>query len=490
MSRSPFFRLSTVLAVIVVAGGPGLASPPANSGVLEVRDVRAVVSSARPAQVTLQVDGVLPDGCTKAGAVSQSRDGRTVVVTIATERHGDICAQVIQNITLSVKLDGTFDDGSYTIRVNAVERNVTVAHTASTPPQTAKASRSAATMVPHFEFDPTWPKQPFPNKWIIGNVIGVAVDPKDHVWILHRPSGLTDGEKGASLNPPTADCCIPAPPVIEFNQAGALVQAWGGPGEGYTWSKPGGEHGLSVDHQGNVWVGNLNDSYVLKFTALGKLLLQVGRIGAGKTSNSDLTALGGATGSVDPATNELFVADGYQHRRVIVFDAESGTYKRHWGAYGKPPDDGIAPKYVPDGPLPPQFETVTCARVSHDGLVYVCDRANHRFQVFKRDGTFVAEKVISPKTIQGTVHDVAFSQDPEQRFLYVPDPRNSKVFILRRSDLEIVGSFGHAGHFAGGLTNGSSVAVDSHGNLYVGEGADGKRVQRFLYKGLRPASVN
>jgi Beta-propeller repeat len=355
----------------------------------------------------------------------------------------------------------------------------------------AKQARAAVTLAPQFQLDPAWPKQPFPNKWIIGNVIGVAVDPRDHVWILHRPSGLTDGEKAASLNPPAADCCIPAPPVIEFDQAGALVQAWGGPSDGSAWPKPGGEHGLSIDHKGNVWVGNLNDSHLLKFTPQGKFLLQIGRPGAGKTSSSDLTALGGATGSVDPKTNELYVADGYQHRRVIILDADTGAYKRHWGAYGTPPDDADATKYVPDpgAPLPKHFDTVTCARVSHDGLVYVCDRANHRFQVFKTDGTFVAEKVISPRTIQGTVHDIAFSHDPEQRFLYVPDPRNAKVFILRRTDLEIVGSFGHAGHFPGGLTNGSSVAVDSKGNLYVGEGADGKRVQRFLYKGLRPAST-
>lgn len=351
----------------------------------------------------------------------------------------------------------------------------------------ASQTRAGTTGVPQFQFDPTWPKQPFPNGWIVGNVIGVAVDPKDHVWILHRPSGLTDGEKAASLTPPAAECCIPAPPVIEFDQAGALVQAWGGPGDGYAWSPPGGEHGLSVDHKGNVWVGNLNDSHLLKFTSQGKFLLQLGRPGAAKTPSSDVTALAGATGSVHPQTNEVFVADGYRHRRVIVFDATTGAYKRHWGAYGNPPDDSAVGKYVPDpaAPLPTQFDTVTCARVSHDGLVYVCDRTNHRFQVFRLDGTFVAEKVIAPRTVQGTVHDIAFSHDPEQRFLYVPDVRNSKIMILRRSDLEVVGAFGHAGHFAGAFTNGSSVAVDSKGHLYVGEGADGKRVQRFLYKGLR-----
>ena len=362
---------------------------------------------------------------------------------------------------------------------------------------TSPALRAAAptgserVMAPVFEFDPTWPRQPFPNTWIVGNVIGVAVDAKDHVWILHRPSGLTDGEKAAALNPPAAECCIPAPQVIEFDQQGALVQAWGGPGEGYTWPAPGGEHGLSVDHQGNVWVGNLNDSHLLKFTSQGRFLLQLGRPGAGKTASTDLTALAGATASVDPTANEVFVADGYRHRRVVVFDATTGAYKRQWGAYGKSPDDALPVKYVPDpaAPLPSQFDLVTCAHVSHDGLVYVCDRNNHRFQVFKTDGTFVTEKVISPRTLGGTVHDVAFSHDKEQRFLYVPDVRNSKVFILRRSDLAIVGSFGHAGHFPGGFTNGSSLAVDSKGHIYVAEGADGKRVQRFLYKGLRPSSV-
>ncbi len=341
--------------------------------------------------------------------------------------------------------------------------------------------------VPQFQFDPTWPKQPFPNRWIVGNVIGVAVGPDDHIWIVHRPSGLTDGEKAASLTPPAAECCVPAPPIIEFDQAGNLVNAWGGPGDGYTWSKPGGEHGLSVDAEGHVWVGNLNDSHLLKFTRQGKFLLQIGRPGAGAVPNSDTTALAGATGDVDPRTNELFVADGYRHRRVIVFDATTGAYKRHWGAYGKPPEDVAKVTFSGDAPPPPHFDVVTCARISHDGFVYVCDRTNHRIQVFKTDGTFVMEKVIAPKTLQGTVHDIAFSPDKAQRFLYVPDPRNSRVNILRRSDMEIVGSFGHAGHFAGGFTNGATVAVDSKGNLYVGEGADGKRVQRFLYKGMKAA---
>lgn len=349
------------------------------------------------------------------------------------------------------------------------------------------AQKPASTDVPQFQFDPTWPKQPFPKNWIVGNVIGVAVAPNDHIWILHRPSGLTDGEKAASLTPPAAECCIPAPPVVEFDQAGTLLNAWGGPGEGYTWSKPGGEHGLSVDYKGNVWVGNLNDSHLLKFTPQGKLLLQIGKPGAVKVPNSDTTALAGATGDVDRRTNELFVADGYQHRRVIVFDAETGAYKRHWGAYGKPPAEVTGVKFSTDAPPSPHFDTVTCARPSHDGLVYVCDRTNHRIQVFKTDGTFVMEKVISPKTLQGTVHDVAFSPDKAQTFLYVPDPRNSRVNILRRSDMEIVGAFGHAGHFPGGFTNGSTVAVDSKGNIYIGEGADGKRVQRFLYKGTRRA---
>lgn len=348
---------------------------------------------------------------------------------------------------------------------------------------TARQSRPATT-IPHFQFDPTWPKQPFPNKWIIGSVIGLAVDARDHVWILHRPSTLTEAEKAAALNPPAADCCIPAPPVMEFDPSGTVRRAWGGPADGYVWPRTG-EHGLSVDHDGHVWVGNLGDSHLLKFTRDGTFVLQIGRAATGKTPSSDITALAGPTGSVYRGTNELFVADGYQHRRVIVFDANTGTYKRHWGAYGKHPDDAAPVNYVPDRPPPAQFSAVTCARISRDGLVYVCDRSNHRFQVFKTDGTFVAEKVLAPRTQQGGVHDLAFSADPEQRFIYVAELRNAQILILQRSTLEVVGSLGYKGRFAGGFTNPAVVGVDTKGNLYVGEGSDAKRVQRFIYKGLR-----
>ncbi|MCY4074106.1 MAG: hypothetical protein OXH04_01595 [Acidobacteria bacterium] len=346
--------------------------------------------------------------------------------------------------------------------------------------ETTAAGAQAAGEASAFQYDPTWPK-PLPDNWTLGNVVGVAVDARDHVWIVHRPGSLTPQEAGADADPPLAECCRPAPPVIEFNQEGDVVQAWGGPGDGYEW--PDSEHGIFIDHLDNVWLGGSGgeDAHILKFTRSGEFLLQIGAHGEGRGSNDTANFGQPAEIDVDPETNEVYIADGYGNRRVAVFDGDTGEYRRHWGAYGNPPTDD-AYSYDPDAPLSQQFgRPVHCATLAADGLIYVCDRVNDRIQVFDREGTYVDEVVIAPRTLGfGSAFDIDFSPDAGQEFLYNIDGMNQKVWIVRRSDLSIAGSFGFGGHMAGGFTAAHSLAVDSQGNIYVGETLEGKRVQRFV----------
>ena len=358
--------------------------------------------------------------------------------------------------------------------------------------------------VPVFEYDETFPKLPLPNRWITGTVVGVDVDSQDHLWIAQRPSTLRPDELEAEQDPPGGECCVAAPPIIEFDYEGNIVQAWGGPsptGE-YEWPSvgapspdptagggPSGMHSVFVDHNDNVWLSATGpgDGQLLKFTRDGTFLLQIGAIGKSQGSN-DTENLNAATGlTVHVPTNELFVSDGYRNRRVIVFDADTGAYKRHWGGYGKRPDDSIPFTYDPNRPFE-QLSVVHGIGVSDDGLVYACDRNGSRVQVFNLDGTFVMEKRLEPQTLSGTVFGIAFSSDPEQRFAYIPDGRNEKVWILERETMDIIGSFGCAGHAGGCMTTPHGIATDSKGNIYVGETWEGKRVQRFLYKGLQTVS--
>ena len=386
--------------------------------------------------------------------------------------------------------------------------------------QEAGDTSPAAASVPTFAYDKTFPK-PLPNSWKLGTVIGVSVDSRDHIWIIQRPSTLMNSERETTntsfygpFRGPISGQGRPAPPVIEFDQEGNVVQAWGGPAEDgvgsqnpqdvgvaiYEWPTPGppspdparggrpfGERGVYVDHNDNVWIGadGPGDSQMLKFSRFGKLHLQIGRHGQSNGS-SDTENLNGASGfAVDAETDEVFVADGLGNRRVIVFDAYTGAYKRHWGAYGNAPDDSVPFSYDPQV-RNQQFEDVHGIALSRDGLVYVCDRSNNRVQVFQRDGTFVKEGLISPETLKGTAYDIAFSADPEQRFAYVVDGQNEKVWILLRDSMEVVGSFGAGGHWGGAFTTAHSIATDSRGNIYVGETWEGKRVQRFLYMGPTP----
>jgi DNA-binding beta-propeller fold protein YncE len=383
--------------------------------------------------------------------------------------------------------------------------------------RTVAAQGKAGVAAPRFQVDPLWPK-PLPNHWVLGSVTGVAVDAQDHVWITHRGAdSLGNNEKGAILNPPTG-CCVPAPQVLEFDAAGNLLSHWGGPGQGFDWPESPG--GITVDHKGNVWIAAAGqpeggaprpaavvgegaparpapaagarpaapkpqDAHVLKFSRTGQFLLQIGHAGKveGSESKTGFNRPGGVR--VDAATNEVYVADGFGNHRVVVFDAETGAYKRHWGAYGGRADDASLGAYDPNAAPAKQFRTVSSAAISKDGLVYVCDRQNDRIQVFQKDGKFVKEAFVSKTTLgDGSVWDIAFSSDPQQRFLYVADGHDKKILVVRRDTLEVVSSFGDGGRLPGQFYAVGSIAVDSKGNVYTGETYEGKRVQKFVFKGM------
>jgi hypothetical protein len=369
---------------------------------------------------------------------------------------------------------------------------------ASSPAPVAAQARGSA-QVPTFQVDPLWPK-PLPNHWILGSVTGVWVDAQDHIWLVHRglASLTARTEAGLATDPPTAEaCCAPAPPVLEFDQAGTLISHWGGPGQGYEWPRT--PAGIALDGKGNVWIAGTapqpaavgggplprQDSQLIKFTRAGKFLLQIGLANKSEGSYSETTLDRPATVAVDSASNEVYVADGHGNRRVVVFDGNTGAYKRHWGAYGEPPTEAPVGNYDPDKPPVRQFRTVSCVRIGKDGLVYVCDRRNDRIQVFKKDGTFVKEAFVAKSTLgEGAVWDVAFSADSQQRFLYVADGSNQKVWVLSRDTLDVVSSVGAGGRWPGHFYGVGNVAVDSKGNLYTGETYEGKRLQKFIVKGI------
>jgi DNA-binding beta-propeller fold protein YncE len=352
---------------------------------------------------------------------------------------------------------------------------------------TAIAQGKSAVQAPVFQVDPLWPK-PLPNHWLIGSTIGVSADAQDHIWIVHRPDTLVANETGAQNDPPTASCCIKAPPVLEFDQAGNLIGHWGGPGQGYEW--PQSNHGITVDYKGNVWIGGngQKDGEVLKFTQEGKFLLQIGHFDKSKGSLDTENLHQAAKIYVDPGANEAYISDGYGNHRVIVFDADTGAFKRMWGAYGNKPEDTNFGRYNPNAPPLQQFRNpVHCSEIAKDGLVYVCDRTNDRIQVFHKDGTFVKEAFVQKTTLaSGSVWDIAFSKDPQQKYIYLADGSDEKVFIILRDTLEVVTSFGDGGRWPGTFFGVHSIATDSKGNIYTTETYEGKRVQRFLYKGMGP----
>ncbi len=345
---------------------------------------------------------------------------------------------------------------------------------AGRPEPAARTAQAAGAETPRFRVDPFWPT--LPDDWILGQAAGVAVDADDHVWLLHRPGTLDARQRGEE-----GMCCAPAPPVVEFAPDGSVLRSWGGPGAGYDW--PESEHGIHVDHEGHVWIGGnaADDAHILKFTADGEFLLQIGRPGRSRGSN-DTENLGRPAGiRVDPEAHEVYVADGYGNRRIVVFDAGSGEYKRHWGAYGERPDDAPLPPYDPGAePIRHYRGPVHDVAVAGDGLVYVADRTNDRLQVFRKDGSFVREAFIRPETLgSGSASGVTLSEDPEQRWLFVPDGTNNVVWILDRASLTVVGHFGRMGKYAGQFYRLHNLAIDSRGNLYTTEVNVGQRIQKF-----------
>jgi len=354
----------------------------------------------------------------------------------------------------------------------------------SGPESSAGAGVAIATSgIAAFEVDPTWPRE-MPNDWVMGAVTGVFVDARDHVWVTHLIETLTPEETAPQQEPPIGTCCVAAPTVIEFDAEGNVVQGWGDPAHDIS-VYPRNPHGIFVDHNDFVWIGTYRHHRVMKFTRSGELVMTLGEYdnNAGSAA-TDL--LGGPAGIwVDPQTNEVFIADGYRNRRVVVYNGETGQYLRHWGAYGEVPDDDYDfGDRDPAGPPPRQFSTVHGITGSRDGLIYVADRRGNRIQVFDQAGAFVLEKIIAPETrASGSAFVIALSPDSAQEWLYLADGTNHKVWMLRRGDLEVVGHFGRGGRQVGQFFRPHGMGVDSQGNLYVGEASTGRRVQKFTVQG-------
>ena len=362
---------------------------------------------------------------------------------------------------------------------------------ANAPEAQAPAAERWAAGVPTYRVDADWPK-PLPNKWIIQSVTGVFVDSQDNIWILNRPEAIAGDEMDAEQNPPISECCVRAPAVLKFNKEGDLLASWGGPGHSEGW--PQSAHTIFTDRDGNVWIaGSTPGDTLLKFTPDGKLLSDFGHRGPRfdgpanqqpqNNQQTDLLLRGVASADLDEDAREIYVADGYLNKRVMVFDLDTGAFKRGWGAYGAKladiPNEPYGPR-TPDEAPRMHFSTVHCVQLSNDGLVYVCDRVGNRVQVFQKDGTYLKEFVVAPQTLnRGTAGQVSFSPDPEQRYIFLSDIQNAVVWILNRETGEVAGRFGQRGYNAGQWMTMHLAAADSEGNVYTGEVGDAGRIQKF-----------
>jgi hypothetical protein len=342
-----------------------------------------------------------------------------------------------------------------------------------------------------YKLDGNWPK-PLPINWTIMGVTGMFVDKNDNIWVLNRPRDLDKTMNFATLIPPTAECCVLPPAVLEFNAEGDLLRSWGGPNYAPGW--PASEHTIFVDKQGNVWLGGARSGdTLLKFTADGKFISDFGHRGPAveqqdqQKQDNQQTALllrGTAAAELDEAAHELYIADGYLNKRMVVYDSDTGAFKHGWGAYGVPLnqiDNDALPPRVPGAAPAKQFrQPVHCVHISNDGLVYVCDRGGDRIQVFTKQGKFVKEFPVANNSGNNTAGSINFSPDPQQKYLYVADMMNSVVWILNRNDGTVAGRIGHAGHLPGQFHTLHLATVDSQGNIFTGEVTTGARIQKFV----------
>ena len=331
-------------------------------------------------------------------------------------------------------------------------------------------------VIPTFRSDPDWPN--VPDQWRLGEVSSIGIDAQNNAWFLHRPWTL-----------PADEIHMAAPQVLGFDSVGSFISSWGGPGDSYEW--PQREHGLHIDYQGYVWLGGNNcpagnepglepvaDDQLLKFTLDGEFVLQIGQSNSSRGNADTVNLHEPADAVVHPPTNELFVADGYGNHRVAVFDADTGAFKRMWGAFGNAPEDDDQCPYVflesvPDGPGPQQFSIVHAIRVSDDGMVYVADRENRRVQVFTVEGEYVDQILRRDAPF---ARNVALSPDPEQRFLYVGGGSGIMVFDRQSlSELTTIETTVGTGHH---------IETDSLGNLYIA--ATGLGYERLIFTGLVP----
>jgi hypothetical protein len=351
------------------------------------------------------------------------------------------------------------------------------------------AISAQAQTAPRYKFDPDWPKAPLPNKWWMQGVTGLAIDKDDNIWVLNRPNDLSETENYASLNPLTAECCVAPPAVIAFDPQGNVIGSFA--------AQQG--HGMDVDDQGFVWIGS---NTVRKYSKDGKIVGQIARIpetqpGGANANPAAIAAfrakypastpmiVGGIEEvRTDDAAREIYVIDNYLNGRVLVFDMDSLAFKRGWGAYGKPLAeislDTDVP-YVPDGPPAKDFLGHVTVQISRDGHVYAADRQACRIQVYTRDGKYVKEFFVATQTLErGSAGGIAFSSDPQQRYMFISDIQNNTIWILTREDGRLLGRIGNAGD-NGGLFHGlHMIATDSRGNIYTGEVQNGERVQRFV----------
>jgi hypothetical protein len=342
------------------------------------------------------------------------------------------------------------------------------------------AQAQAARALPMFEVDKSWPK--IPPQYKIGDASSFAVDAQDNIWLLHRPRTLKD-----------PDFAMAAPPVMVFDQAGNFIKAWGGEGAGYEW--PQREHGIHIDYKGFVWIGGnscptnglarlkpVADDQLLKFTQDGKFVMQIGHSNQSKGNADTQNVHRAADTWVHAQSNELYVADGYGNHRVIVFDADTGAFKRMWGAFGnKPVDDDhceiVRPSFnEPQGPS--NFSIVHSIRVaSTDSTVYVADRENRRVQMFLPDGTFVKQVI---RTQSPFAANLAFSPDRDQQFLYVGS--GDSITVLDRKTLDVLEQIKLPGMIGGGHL----IQTDAKGNIYIPQTTKG--MQKLTFKGMTTAS--